>query len=117
MKKKIAKVMPAAFGHLMLEFEDGVKQWVHRGDHEAHQPKPGDMWPPDGHEHGLRQHKRHRCDLSERDDDAKVLQILLPQQDRQEYTQSKNKQPDRGCRSPDGPYPALFSRGSSRIEE
>ena len=43
--------MPAAFGHLMLEFGDGVKQLVHRGDHEAHQPKPGDLWPPDGHEH------------------------------------------------------------------
>jgi len=28
MKKKIAKVMPAGFGHLMLEFEDGVKQMV-----------------------------------------------------------------------------------------
>ena len=51
MQKKIAKVSPAAFGHLTLEFEDGVKQIVHRGDHEAHQPKPGDMWPPDGHEH------------------------------------------------------------------
>jgi hypothetical protein len=45
MKKKIAKVMPAGFGHLMLEFEDGVKQLVHRGDHEAHQPKVGDVWP------------------------------------------------------------------------
>jgi hypothetical protein len=29
----------------MLEFEDRVKQMVDRGDHEAHQPKPGDMWP------------------------------------------------------------------------
>ena len=54
MKKKIAKVMPAGFGRLMLEFGDGVKQMVHRGDHEAHQPKPGDMWPPDGHEHVTR---------------------------------------------------------------
>jgi hypothetical protein len=35
----------------MLEFEDGAKQMVHRGDHERHDPKPGDMWPPDGHEH------------------------------------------------------------------
>ena len=34
----------------MLEFEDG-KKMVHRGDHEAHQPKVSDMWPPDGHEH------------------------------------------------------------------
>jgi hypothetical protein len=51
MKKKIAKVMPAGFGHLMLEFEDGVKKMVHHGDHEAHQPKVDDMWPPDGHEH------------------------------------------------------------------
>ena len=51
MQKKIAKVSPMAMGHLMLEFEDGVKQMVHRGDHEAHAPKVGDMWPPDGHEH------------------------------------------------------------------
>ena len=50
MKKKIAKVMPAGFGHLMLEFEDGVKQMVHRGDHVRHDPKPGDMRPPDDHE-------------------------------------------------------------------
>jgi hypothetical protein len=50
MRKMIKKVSPAAFGHLMLEFEDGVKQLVHRGDHEAHQPKAGDLWPPDGHE-------------------------------------------------------------------
>jgi hypothetical protein len=28
----------------MLEFEDGTKQMVHRGDHERHGPKPGDMW-------------------------------------------------------------------------
>jgi hypothetical protein len=47
MKKKIAKVMPAGFGHLMLEFEDGVKRMVHRGDHEKHDPEA----PPDGHEH------------------------------------------------------------------
>ena len=51
MQKKIAKVNPAGFGHLMLEFEDGVKQLVHLGDHEAHAPKGGDLWPPDGHEH------------------------------------------------------------------
>jgi hypothetical protein len=51
MQKKIAKVMPAGFGHLMLEFEDGAKQMVHRGHHEHHDPKPADMWPPDGHEH------------------------------------------------------------------
>ena len=50
MQKRIVKVMPVGFGHLMLEFEDGVKKMVHRGDHEAHQPKVGDMWPPDGHE-------------------------------------------------------------------
>jgi hypothetical protein len=46
MQKKIAKVSPAAFGHRMLEFEDGVKKMAHRGDHEHHDPKPGDMWPP-----------------------------------------------------------------------
>jgi hypothetical protein len=26
--------------HLMLELEDGTKQTVHRGDYEAHRPKP-----------------------------------------------------------------------------
>jgi hypothetical protein len=41
MQKKIVKVSPAAFAHLMLEFEDGTKQMV----------KAGDMWPPDGNEH------------------------------------------------------------------
>ena len=51
MQKKIVKASPASFGHLMLEFEDGTKQMVHRGDHERHDPKLGDMWPPDGHEH------------------------------------------------------------------
>ena len=51
MRKMIKKVSPAAFGHLMLELEDGTKQLVHRGDHEAHAPKAGDLWPPDGHEH------------------------------------------------------------------
>ena len=35
----------------MLEFEDGVNQIVHRGDHEAHAPEAGDLWPPGGHEH------------------------------------------------------------------
>ena len=50
-EKENREVMPAGFGHLMLEFEDGVKQIVHRGDHEKHDPKSGDMWPPDGHEH------------------------------------------------------------------
>ena len=50
MQKKIVKVSPAAFGHLMLEFEDGTKQIVHRGDHQS-QPKAGDLWPPDAHEH------------------------------------------------------------------
>ena len=51
MQKKIVKASPMAMGHLMLEFEDRTKQMVHRGDHEHHDPKPGDMWPPDGHEH------------------------------------------------------------------
>ena len=31
--------------------DDCWSQMVHRGDHEAHQPKAGDLWPPDGHEH------------------------------------------------------------------
>ena len=51
MQKRIVRASPMSFGHLMLEFEDGVKQMVHRGDHDKHDPKPGDMWPPDGHEH------------------------------------------------------------------
>jgi hypothetical protein len=51
MQKKIVKVSPSVFGHLMLEFEDGTRQSVYRGDHEVHAPKPGDLWPPDGHEH------------------------------------------------------------------
>jgi hypothetical protein len=48
MQKKVVKVScPASFGHLMLEFEDGMKQMVrNRGDHEPHAPKPGEMWPP-----------------------------------------------------------------------
>ena len=36
MQKKTIKASPAAFGHLMLEFEDGTKKMVHRGDHERH---------------------------------------------------------------------------------
>lgn len=51
MRKKIVKAQRAAHGHLMLEFEDGSKQMVFRGDHEKHIPVAGDMWPPDGHEH------------------------------------------------------------------
>jgi hypothetical protein len=51
MKKKIVKTQPGSFGHLLLEFEDGTKQMVFRGDHEAHAPQPGDLWPPDGFEH------------------------------------------------------------------
>jgi hypothetical protein len=43
MQKKIKKVSPMGLGHLILEFEDGMKQMVHRGDHEARQPKPGDL--------------------------------------------------------------------------
>ncbi len=52
MRKKIVKVDKASFhGHLMLEFEDNTKQTVFRGDHEAHDPQVGDLWPPEGHEH------------------------------------------------------------------
>ena len=51
MQKKIVKVSPMGMGHLMLELEDGLKQTVHRGDHEAHAPGKGDMWAPEGHEH------------------------------------------------------------------
>ena len=50
MQKKIVKASPA-FGQLTLEFEDGTKQRIQRGDHEAHAPNAGDLWPPDGHEH------------------------------------------------------------------
>lgn len=51
MRKQIAKVQPMMHGHLMLEFTDGSKQSVHRGDHEAHAPKAGDLWPPEDHAH------------------------------------------------------------------
>lgn len=51
MQKKITKVHTTFFGHLILEFEDGSKQTVHKGDHEVHGPVAGDLWPPDGHEH------------------------------------------------------------------
>ena len=52
MQKKIVKANPMGFWHLMLEFEDGTKQMVHRGDLERHDPKPGDIWPPDGQRGG-----------------------------------------------------------------
>jgi hypothetical protein len=52
MQKKIVAVNKMGLhGHLMLDLEDGTKQTVFRGDHEAHSPKPGDLWPPEGHEH------------------------------------------------------------------
>lgn len=51
MPRRIAKVSSMFHGHLMLEFEDGSKQTVFRGDHEIHKPDVGDFWPPDGHEH------------------------------------------------------------------
>lgn len=51
MKKKITKVQPMHLGNLMLEFEDGSKQCVNKGDHERHKPEVGDAWPPDGHAH------------------------------------------------------------------
>ena len=51
MRKTIAKVTPAMHGHLVLEFEDGTKQMVFRGQHEQHAPAAADPWPPDGHEH------------------------------------------------------------------
>ena len=51
MQRKIFKATPMGFWHLMLEFEDGTKQMVHLGDLERHDPQPGDIWPPDGHEH------------------------------------------------------------------
>jgi hypothetical protein len=51
MQKRIVKASPIGFWHLMLEFDDGTKQMVHRDDLEGHDPKPGDIWPPDGREH------------------------------------------------------------------
>jgi hypothetical protein len=51
MQKKIVKVGETFHRHLILELEDGSKQTVFRGEHEAHAPKPGDLWPPDGYEH------------------------------------------------------------------
>lgn len=44
--KKIAKVSPAMHGHLHLTFEDGTQTVIQRGDHEAHNLKPGDYYPP-----------------------------------------------------------------------
>lgn len=51
MRKKIVSVTPLFHGHLMLELEDGAKRTVYRGQHEAHNPQPGDLWPPEDHEH------------------------------------------------------------------
>lgn len=51
MQKKIAAVNGTVHGHIVLDLEDGTKQTVFRGQHEAHAPKKGDLWPPDGHEH------------------------------------------------------------------
>lgn len=51
MRKKIVKVCPSSHGHVILELEDGSKQTVFRGQHEAHAPIAGDLWPPEGHEH------------------------------------------------------------------
>jgi len=51
MQKRIVKASPMGFWHLMLEFDDGTKQMVHRGDLDGHDPKPGDIWPPDGRGH------------------------------------------------------------------
>lgn len=44
----IAKVSPGWHGHLHLEFSDGSMLTVTRGNHEQHDPKPGDVWPPMG---------------------------------------------------------------------
>lgn len=46
-RKRIAKVAPVMHGHVCLEFEDGTKKFVFRGEHEAHAPGPGDFWPPE----------------------------------------------------------------------
>jgi hypothetical protein len=46
-QKKITKVQQLMSGHLALDLEDGSTQIVHRGNHEAHDPKVGDMWPPE----------------------------------------------------------------------
>lgn len=45
--KTISKVHKLLNGHVALDFEDGTTQIVHRGNHEAHGPKPGDTWPPE----------------------------------------------------------------------
>lgn len=44
--KQIAKVSPAMHGHLALEFVDGSKTVIHRGDHEVHMLSVGDYYPP-----------------------------------------------------------------------
>lgn len=46
-QKVIAKVEAGAHGHLHVDFEDHSKVVLHRGTHEAHDLKPGDLWPPD----------------------------------------------------------------------
>ena len=58
MQKKIVKVSPAAFGHLMLEFEDGLMELVHRRDHNAALRY---HWANDSHSHLCRcqMKKRH----------------------------------------------------------
>jgi hypothetical protein len=43
--------------------------------------------------------------------------VASAEQDRQKHTQPQTKQPDRGRRSTDWAYSALFTRGISRIKE
>jgi hypothetical protein len=45
MSKRIAKVEQRHFGHAVLEFEDGSRLTMNRGDHEKHALKAGDYWP------------------------------------------------------------------------
>ena len=50
---------------------------IHRGDHEAHQPKPGDMWPPVGHEHvteGVQADAlRKRCNMAKQIESIEIF--------------------------------------------
>lgn len=43
---KITKVSPGFGGHLHFDLEDGTSVVIHRGNHEHHELKAGDNWPP-----------------------------------------------------------------------
>jgi hypothetical protein len=94
-----------------LQERKNIRQRIHKlydGDDSLYEPALLVPLPGNKVDAAIRPYDEER--------DRLCLQIPLAQQDRQQYTQSKNKQPDCGCRSPDGPYPTLFPRSISRIE-